>query len=622
MLPLFLLSLALGTEAMSSPSNECVLAGPAYPSPSELSKSPLLTDAIANFESTFIKNKQLGLEASDTAWTISVFSSKENKVLFEWYYTPPIDVGVSKVDQHSVFRIASISKVFSVWSFLIEVGFERFNDPITRYVPELRNVASSACRSSRAGGRKGEEVYNDLDHVLWDEVTLGQLASHAAGVPRDPSGNDLAGQLSTDQAAALGLPPLNRSEIPVCGVSGFNRACTREEALSYILTQHPLYPTAHSPAYSNYGFALLSYAQEAITGVPLADSMGRNIFQALGMRNTSFSTPPPSGGVVPGGSESAVQWTTDLGATNPAGSIYSSTADMVKAGQAILRSTLLSRGATRQWLQPQIQTGVLSTAVGAPWEIRYIDTAPLPNNEPRVTQVPTKQGDLGAYHSALVLSPEHSIGFVILAAGSAATDIRTKLMDSLGDVFLPLAERQAREEARTNFAGKYVDDATNTSVTIRLDPSSGAGLAVENLVSRGVQVIGPESPLARLFGGVGESARLYPSNLKAVSLRAGKKEKKKGKHGYPGGACAGAGAGGGEGGEDVYESKVGFRATYFNATQANELEDPCLSAWTALGAPTYGQVALDDWVFSMREEDGRAESLEVRMLRLRMERVE
>jgi hypothetical protein len=38
---------------------------------------------------------------------------------------------------------------------------------------------------------------------------------------------DLAVELGSGQASTLGLPILNRTEIPICGVTGFTRACTR-----------------------------------------------------------------------------------------------------------------------------------------------------------------------------------------------------------------------------------------------------------------------------------------------------------------------------------------------------------------------------------------------------------
>jgi len=361
---------------------------------------------------------------------------------------------------------------------------------------------------------------------------------------------------------------------------------------SYLLKQHPLYPTAHSPAYSNVAYTLLGYAQEAITGISLSIAVTDSIFGALGMTRSSFAKAPSFGGVIPGGNASVVGWHDDLGPTSPAGSIYSSTSDMVKAGQAILQSALMSQAQTRRWLRPLIQTGYLSTAVGGPWEIRYLT---LPNQ--RVTQLYTKQGDIGTYHAALVLSPEHDLGWVVLAAGvpgSNAAGIRETLMNSFGQVFLPMAERQAEDEASSNFVGNYIDKATNSSAVIAAGRLGNPGLLVTSLISHGVQVLGPESPFKQIYG-VGESARLYPSNLRATSILKDEL--------------------------GTYDSRLGFRATYFNATQPGEVQDPCLAAWTALGAPLYGQVALDDWVFEMRE-DGQAETLDVRLLRLKMERVE
>ncbi|KAI0441089.1 beta-lactamase/transpeptidase-like protein [Xylaria telfairii] len=574
---------ALATKVFATTPYACALAGPGFPSPSGVSNSPLLSASIAEFEKS-LNDVQLGLQANDTAWAVALFSSKENKTLYEHYYTPPIDVGVSQVDSNSIFRIGSVSKVFSVWSFLIEVGDKHFNEPITKYVPELANLTCN-------GGSNDREIYNDIDHVRWEEITLGQLASHAAGIPRDPTFNDLAASLDSNQASALGLPALDKDEIPTCGIPGVTRICTRSELFSYLLKQAPLYPTAHSPAYSNVAYTLLGYAQQAITGTPISDAVATNIFEALAMTNSSFSRKPSSGGVIPGGNESQVGWDEDLGPTSPAGSIYSSTSDMVKAGQAILQSKLLSPAQTRRWLKPLTQTGYLSTAVGAPWEIRYLSLS-----DQRVSQLYTKQGDEGTYHAALVLSPEHDLGWVVLAAdttGVNAGRIRETVMNSFGDLFLSVAEQQAENEAEVNFAGIFNDEATNSSVRIQAGPSGSPGLLVTGLTSHGAQVIGPESPLIQLYG-VGQFARLYPSNLRATSRT--------------------------KGGSGTYDSRLGFRATYFNATEPGKVQDPCLQAWTALGAPLYGQVALDDWVFQMRE-DGQAEALDVGFLRLRLQRV-
>lgn len=39
--------------------------------------------------------------------------------------------------------------------------------------------------------------------------------------------NDLAATLDSNQASALGLPALDKDEIPTCGIPGVTRICTR-----------------------------------------------------------------------------------------------------------------------------------------------------------------------------------------------------------------------------------------------------------------------------------------------------------------------------------------------------------------------------------------------------------
>ncbi|KAI1365730.1 beta-lactamase/transpeptidase-like protein [Xylaria arbuscula] len=567
------------TTSVVAASLTCPLAGPGFLSPSHLSNSSALSETIAKFE---LLSQNATLLGNDTAWAVALFSSKENKTLYEYYYLPPIDAGVSKVDCNSIFRIGSVTKVFTVWSFLMEVGDKEFQTPITKYIPELANLTCPKEINQ-------QEVYNDIDCVKWDEVTLGQLASQAAGIPRDPTYNDLGAEFDSTQAAAFGFPVLEKTQIPTCGAPGTNRTCTRSELLSYLLKQKPVYPTAQSPAYSNVAYALLGYAQQAITGTPLGVAITENIIKTLGMTHTSYEETPSNGGVILG-DPTTVGWDENLGPVSPAGSMYSSTSDMIKAGQAMLQSTLLSQAQTRRWLKPLIQTGFISTAVGAPWEIRYLTLA-----DNRISQLYTKQGDEGNYHAAIVLSPEHDLGWVVLTAGAPgaeAAGVRDALLNSFGDLFLPMAERQAADEAKMNFAGTFIDESTNSSAIIEVGPG-GPGLLVKSLISRGVQVVGPESPLIQVYG-AGQYARLYPSNLRATSL-----------------TCDGTG---------TYDSRHGFRATFFNATEPGKVEDPCLYAWTALGAPTYGQVALDDWVFDIGE-DGQAMFLDVRLLRLKMKRV-
>lgn len=96
-----------------------------------------------------------------------------NKTLFEDFYTPPMNVGVSKVNRDSIFRIGSVSKVVSVYGFLVGAGYDYFNNLITKWVPEVTNVPLE--------DNSSDMLYDDINQARWDEITLGQLSSHLAG---------------------------------------------------------------------------------------------------------------------------------------------------------------------------------------------------------------------------------------------------------------------------------------------------------------------------------------------------------------------------------------------------------------------------------------------------------
>jgi hypothetical protein len=52
-------------------------------------------------------------------------------------------------------------------TFLIEAGGSRFNGPVAEHFPELLDAAQSINPSA-----------NPFDNVAWDEITVGELASH------------------------------------------------------------------------------------------------------------------------------------------------------------------------------------------------------------------------------------------------------------------------------------------------------------------------------------------------------------------------------------------------------------------------------------------------------------
>jgi CubicO group peptidase (beta-lactamase class C family) len=74
-----------------------------------------------------------------------------------------------------VFRIGSVTKIFTVLAFLAEVGDGVWNDPVTKHIPELAAIAAS---------RRGVERQSTWS-VDWDDITIGALAGQSSGLIRD-----------------------------------------------------------------------------------------------------------------------------------------------------------------------------------------------------------------------------------------------------------------------------------------------------------------------------------------------------------------------------------------------------------------------------------------------------
>lgn len=314
------------------------------------------------------------------------------------------------------------------------------------------------------------------------------------------------------------------------------------------------------------------------------------------MSHSSYET-PISGGVVPGdkdpGSEE-VMWTAASlpSMDHPGGANYMSTGDLVRAGQAILQSTLLSPSRTRRWLKPTMFTGDLSSHVGMPWEIRCMQA---PNN--RIYEYYCKAGDIGAYDSCLVLSPQLEVGWVVQAAGSTgkAGKICQALTDAFQVFFVDAVEEQAKIEAGRRFNGTYVDEESNSSVQIVAGYDGHMGLAALDVAIRGSAK--PFDPLGIIDlpeDRKGQVVLLYPSMLKTLSKRPN--------------------------GNGDYESRLGFRAIFWARTESGTLEDRSMAAWGTVGHIKYGQRCLDDWVFELGE-DGHAVALHLRAWRVKLRKL-
>ena len=405
----------------------------------------------------------------------------------QFHYTSPeianAPNGTNKVDGNTIYRMASVTKAFTVLAGLLELNSTHWDRPITDFVPTLANYTQN---------NPGED---DPTHITeWDKVTLSALAAQIAGVPRDPF---LVGEI-TDPAkiSALGLPPLNPDDplsLPPCALpenyNSTNSACNEIPTIESIQNRPPGLLPWTSPAYANTGFVLLGVAIANITGKPLTEVYRESIFEPLGMTSSNASTPPKSEwhrSVIP----DPTAFDIDAGILVSSGGLLSTTNDLAKFGIGILNSTLLPDDETRKWLKPVSHTAHFQYSVGRPWEIlRYTHTSGV------VTDIYTKLGDSGAYSGFIILLPDYNAGFSILSGSTSLQrfSVVAQVAEIVTNSIVPALAAQAAKEAEKKFAGVYNSTAPGleSSLTLTVNQTAGAapGLVISSWVSNGTDVL-------------------------------------------------------------------------------------------------------------------------------------
>lgn len=239
---------------------------------------------------------------------------------------------------------------------------------------------------------------------------------------------------------------------------------------------------------------------------------------------------------------------------------------MVKLSRAVLNSTLLSPAMTRRWMKPATHTGSLTASVGAPWEIYTIPTS-------RAVDVYTKSGDLGSYSSMTALSPDHGVGFTILAAGNDTSTVVETLTEAMMQILVPALDAAAKEEAVSRFTGTYADKKSNSSITVTTD--DGPGLRVDDWVNDSVDMVATIQALADYTST--PSVRLYPTGLES-------------------------------------SGKISFIALIQQLQRTSSSSQVPCTTWFQVDSQVYGNVGVDEFLFEL-DGQGEAVALSPRALR-------
>ncbi|MDI1484867.1 MAG: hypothetical protein OHK93_000001, partial [Ramalina farinacea] len=490
------------------------LLGPAYPPPTDLTTTssvvPKAWAEVANTLTSWTASKDPveGQVPDFGSYTFSVgaFSMYDPGAteMLQYHHTAP-DVknsttGATEADGDSVYRIESVSKVFTVYLTLIKIGSVYWDRSITEFIPYLADFAKKT-------------TPDPLNVVDWTDVTLGALAGHLAGVPRDISiaSDDVLLSQGLD-VSAEGLPPLNVSDpssIDPCFRydNATNTSCMGTPYLEAVTKRPPIFLPWSTPIYSNLAYNLLSLALTNITNQTFAAALQKDMLDPLSLTSTGLSgTKNLSHVIIPGGLSDASIDTTDYAS----GELYSSVNDLAKFGIAILNSTLLPAEETRKWLKPITHTSSLDLSVGRPWEI-YRITQPVTG---RTNDLYAKDGAGTGYSSFLILSPDHGAGFSILISGvQDPSKACSAVADALTSIVLPAFEAQAATEASQHFAGTYISrtPGLNSSIELVVNASYGPGLVLNSWVSNGTDMFS-----WLIAAGITDELSLFPTDLRSA----------------------------------------------------------------------------------------------------------
>ncbi|KAK8048906.1 hypothetical protein PG994_010636 [Apiospora phragmitis] len=556
----------------------CPPLGPVLPAPVRPSADPDVQAAVKSFEGS-LNALTAGYNAS--AVSVAVKSIQEDEPFFSFHYTPPHfnTSDTHKVDADTVYRIASISKLYTVLGVMLLDGV-RMDDPVTKYLPQLRNLR-----------REPGEPVNEITTPDWDEITLGSIASHQSGL-----GSDLALELANSPGnwTELGRPALPGDPGPDCGGTLLLPPCTTSELYRDFGKHHSVYGPFTSVVYSNVGIGILSLVIEAVSGKSFDDYIQDTILDPLGLTSTFPSRPPSDTkrGFIPDTTPEMNWWDYDFGPWfSSAGGFYTSTNDFLTLGTAILFNKLLTPSQTRKWMKPQIATSSAGLLLGEPWEIFRADNVTA---DGRLVEIYTKTGDIWGYDATFCLVPDYGMVASILTAGFEAGSAAVfRLCSDAVRHLLPALEKAGKAEARATMAGTYADPATNSTMTLAVD-ETGPGLRVTDWVVRGVDVNANYANYANMDGrfveGVDTPCRLYPRGLKAGS------------------------SGGGP------QQLVSWRAHWDTGTPQQNAELDSGYVWAELDRVIYKFNTLDDVVASVGE-DGAARGLDLRGFRVQLRRV-
>jgi CubicO group peptidase (beta-lactamase class C family) len=209
------------------------------------------------------------LEAQHFAGAVTVIARHGKVVQFEAYGMQDIESKVP-MSKNSIFRIYSMSKPITSVAVMIlfEEGHFLLNDPVSRWLPEFKDIEVGV---EKIDVKTGQKVLKT--EPTNREVSIRDLMRHTSGLTYGVWGESLVDKMYLDKEVLLW------------------KGTTIQDTVAKLGT----IPLEYQPGTVwEYGLStdVLGRFVEVISGQPLDEFLEQRIFAPLGMKDTGFFVPP------------------------------------------------------------------------------------------------------------------------------------------------------------------------------------------------------------------------------------------------------------------------------------------------------------------------------------------
>lgn len=159
---------AINTQVLAAarPTENCPNLGPAFVHDFDLKNTKAFRSAESAFPDVLETLFSTGaISKNTTTFSIDIFSTTTNESVFSYHHIAPDNnatLPAERVDDGSIYRIGSVSKLYTAYAILAAAGIKVMDRPVTDFVPELL----------------GGSGPNTID---WEEITIGALMSQQGG---------------------------------------------------------------------------------------------------------------------------------------------------------------------------------------------------------------------------------------------------------------------------------------------------------------------------------------------------------------------------------------------------------------------------------------------------------